>query len=111
MDTAGLVAEIHSNSMDPCSAYRKICIAWVGGAQCGMVIGSTFQSSASSWTCSGFSQFRKPGRSPSAPHSRLFCAVGWPFICRIPQPGRPSMPRSRCRLLTWQDAAVAWEDW
>ena len=52
-------------------------------------------------TCCGFSQLRKPGRSPSAPHSRLFCAVGWPFICRMPQPGRPIMPRSRCRLLTW----------
>jgi hypothetical protein len=28
--------------------------------------------------------------SPSAPVSRVFCAVGWPFICRIPQPGRPN---------------------
>ena len=60
---------------------------------------STFHSSASSCTCFGLSQLRKPGRSPSAPHSRLFCAVGWPFICRMPAPGRPIMPRSRCRLL------------
>ena len=62
--------------MLPCSAYRKICIAWVGGAQCGMVASSTFQSAASSAMCSGFAQFRKPGRSPSAPVSRVFCAVG-----------------------------------
>ena len=38
MDTAGFVAEIHRNSMEPCSAYRKICMAWVGGAQCGIVM-------------------------------------------------------------------------
>ena len=28
-----------------------------------------------------------------------------------PQPGRPIMPRSRWRLLTWHAAAVAWFDW
>ena len=111
MDTAGFVADTHSSLMEPCSTYRKICIAWVGGAQCGMTSGSTFHSRASSSTWSGFSQLRKPGRSPSAPHSRVFCAVGWPFICRTPQPGRPIIPRSRCRLFTPQDAAVAWWDW
>ena len=76
IDTAGLVAEIHSQPMLPCSAYRKICMACVGGAQCGIVSSSTFQSRASSATWSGLSQLRKPGRSPSAPHSRVFCAVG-----------------------------------
>ena len=34
-----------------------------------------------------------------APVSRVFCAVGWPFICRTPQPGRPSMPRRRCEVV------------
>ena len=45
---------------------------------------STSHRSASSWTWSSFSQLRKPGRSPSAPVSRLFCAVGCPFIWRMP---------------------------
>ncbi len=31
-DTAGLVPVIHSIRSVPCSAYRNICIAWVGGA-------------------------------------------------------------------------------
>ena len=55
---------------------------------------------ASSATCASLDQLRKPGRSPSAPHSRVFCAVGWPFICRTPQPGLPSMPRTMWMLLT-----------
>jgi hypothetical protein len=41
----------------------------------------------------------------------VFWAVGWPFICRIPQPGRPIMPRTRLRLFTWQAVAVAPVDW
>ena len=57
--------------------------------------------------CEGLDQFRKPARSPSAPHSRVFSAVGWPFICSTPQPGLPSMPRRRWMLLTWIDAAAA----
>ena len=61
--------------------------------------------------CSRLSQFRKPGISPSQPHSRLFSAVGWPFIWRTPQPGLPIIPRISCRLLTWTAAAVAWFDW
>ena len=61
--------------------------------------------------CSGLSQLRKPDRSPSAPVSRVFCAVGCPFICNTPAPGRPIIPRSRWRLLTAQAAAVAWLDW
>ena len=61
---------------------------------------STFHSRASSRTCSVFSQLRNPGRSPSAPASRLFWAVGWPFICNTPAPGRPIMPRIRWMLLT-----------
>ena len=32
----------------------------------------------------GLSQLRKPGRSPSAPVSRVFCAVGCPFIWKTP---------------------------
>ncbi len=31
-DTAGLVPVIHSMPIEPCSAYRKICMACVGGA-------------------------------------------------------------------------------
>ncbi|MNC92815.1 hypothetical protein D3C83_93190 [compost metagenome] len=57
-----------------------ICIAWVGGAQCGMTPVSTFQTSANWRMCSGLSQLRIPGRSPSAPVSRVFWAVGCPFI-------------------------------
>jgi hypothetical protein len=76
-----------------------------------MVMRSTFHSSASSSMWAGLCQLRKPGRSPSAPHSRVFWAVGWPFICSTPQPGRPTIPLSRLMLLTWQAAAVAWLDW
>ena len=72
---------------------------------------STFHRSASSRTWAGFSQLRNPGRSPSAPVSRVFCAVGWPFICSTPAPGRPSIPRSRWMLFTAHAAAVAWLDW
>jgi hypothetical protein len=61
--------------------------------------------------CSMLSQFLKAGRSPSAPVSRVFCAVGWPFICKSPAPGLPIMPRIRWMLLTWQEAAVALIDW
>ena len=32
--------------------------------------------------CSSLPQLRKPGMSPSAPVSRVFCAVGCPFIMR-----------------------------
>ena len=39
---------------------------------------STAQRAAATWA--GLSQLRIPGRSPSAPVSRLFCAVGCPFI-------------------------------
>jgi len=86
-------------------------MACVGGAQCGIMSASTFQSRANSSMCAWLAQLRKPGRSPSAPVSRVFCAVGWPFIWYSPAPGRPSMPRSRCRLFTWHEAAVAWLDW
>ena len=79
-ETAGLVPLIQSSLIEPCSAYRKICMAWVGGAQCGMIVGSTFQSWASCSMWVGLSQLRKPGRSPSAPVSRVFWAVGCPFI-------------------------------
>ena len=58
---------------------------------------STARRARSTW--SGLSQLRKPGRSPSAPHSRLFCAVGWPFICRMPQPGRPIMPAQQVQVV------------
>jgi hypothetical protein len=51
------------------------------------------------------------GRSPFAPASRVFCAVGWPFICITVQPGRPIIPRSRFTLLTAIAEAVAWWDW
>ena len=61
--------------------------------------------------CASFDQLRNAGRSPSAPASRVFCAVGWPFICRIPQPGLPSMPRTTLTLFTWTAAALAWCDW
>jgi hypothetical protein len=37
-------------------------------------------SSASCRMCSGLFQLRRPGRSPSGPVSRVFRAVGWPFI-------------------------------
>lgn len=53
--------------------------------------------------CSGFAQLRKPGRSPSAPHSRVFWAVGWPFIWNTAAPGRPSMPRTKCLALLFGD--------
>ena len=51
-----------------------------GGAQCGITSGSTFHSRANSSMCAALSQLRNPGRSPSAPVSRLFWAVGCPFI-------------------------------
>lgn len=56
-------------------------------------------------------ELRKAGWSPSAPVSRVFCEVGWPFICRVPQPGRLMCPRMRLTLCTWTPAAVAWFDW
>ena len=99
------------NLIEPVSAYRKICIACVGVAQWGMTAGSTFQTRARSSMCRKFSQLRNPGISPSQPHSRVFCEVGWPFICMTPQPGLPIIPRSRFRLLTWTAAALAWFDW
>jgi hypothetical protein len=57
-ETAGLVAVTHRKRIEPSSAKRKICIAWVGGAQCGIVSGSTFQRAASSSTCVSFSKLR-----------------------------------------------------
>ena len=66
---------------------------------------------ASSCDVLGVLPVAEAGMSPSAPVSRVFCAVGWPFIWRRPQPGRPIIPRIRCRLFTWHAAAVAWFDW
>ena len=73
--------------------------------------GSTFHSRASSATCSSFCQLRNAGRSPLQPVSRVFCAVGWPFICRMPAPGRPIIPRNRLTLFAAHADAVAWCDW
>jgi hypothetical protein len=42
------------------------------GIQCGIEEASTFQSRASSLTCSSLAQLRQPGRSPSAPRGRRF---------------------------------------
>lgn len=109
-ETAGLVPVTHKNLMDPSSQCRKISMAWVGGDQCGICAASTFHARAISDTWSSFCQFRKPVRVPFAPVSRVFCAVGCPFIWKTVQPGRPIMPRSRWRLLTWTAAAVAWCD-
>lgn len=40
------------------------------------------------------------------------CSAWWAGrSCKTPAPGRPSMPRSRCRLLACTAAAVAWWDW
>lgn len=92
-DTAGFVPLIQSMRIEPSSASRTLCIACVGGAQCGIAPGSTFQRRASSATCAGLSQLRNAGSSPFAPVSRVFCAVGWPFIWNTVQPGLPMMPR------------------
>ena len=53
----------------------------------------------------------KARKSPLQPVSRVFCAVGWPFIWRIPAPGLPIIPRSRLRLFAAHADAVAWCDW
>jgi hypothetical protein len=37
----------------------------------------------------------------------VFSAVGCPFICRMPAPGLPSMPRMMLTLFTCTAAAVA----
>jgi hypothetical protein len=110
-ETAAFVAVVQRKRIEPSSAKRKICIACVGGAQCGIVSGSTFQSAASSSTCASFSKLRKAGRAPFAPVSRVFSAVGWPFIWKTAQPGLPIMPRSRLTLFSCTAAAVAWFDW
>jgi hypothetical protein len=110
-ETAGFVPVIQRNRIEPSSAKRKICIACVGGAQCGIVSGSTFQSAASSSTCASFAKLRNAGSAPFAPVSRVFSAVGWPFIWKTAQPGLPIIPRSRLTLLSWTAAAVAWFDW
>ena len=44
-------------------------------------------------------------------NSRVFSAVGWPFIWSTAQPGLPIMPRIRWRLFTWTAAADACIDW
>jgi hypothetical protein len=75
-ETTGFVAEIQSSLIEPCSQYRKICIACVGCDQCGMRSGSTFHIAASRSMWSGLAQLKKVGNSPSAPVSRVFCDVG-----------------------------------
>ena len=110
-DTAGFVQLIQRNLTEPSSAKRKICIACVGGAQRGIRRGSTFHSAASSSMCASFSKLRNAGMAPFAPVSRVFCAVGCPFIWKTVAPGRPIMPRRRLTLLTCTAAAVAWFDW
>jgi hypothetical protein len=106
-DTAGLVPAIQRNRIEPSSAYRNSCIACVGGPQLGICAGSRFQAFASSAIWAGFCQLRIPVRSPSAPVSRVFCAVGCPFSWKTLAPGLPIMPRSRLRLFTWMADAVA----
>src|SRR3954451_1905288 len=41
IETAGLVACTHRKPIDPCSTYRMICMAWVGGDQCGIDVDVT----------------------------------------------------------------------
>ncbi len=99
-DTAGLVALTHSKRDRALLGvaehlHRVRRRRRSAGSSCG----STFHSRASSAMWASLAQLRKPGRSPSAPHSRVFCAVGWPFICRIPQPGLPSMPRTQVHVV------------
>src|SRR5215216_5139970 len=106
-ETAGFVAMIHIIRIAPDSAYRHIVIASVGGVHVGRVAGSTFQTRAVSATWFGLFQFRKAMNSPLAPHSRVFWAVGWPFIWKTVEPGLPISPRIRWRLLTWTALAVA----
>src|SRR4051812_31356640 len=86
-------------------------IASVGGVHVGRDDGSTFQTRAVSATWSGLFQLRKAMNSPFAPHSRVFCADGWPFIWKTVAPGLPISPRTRWRLFTWTAVAVAWSDW
>src|SRR5215212_5215536 len=102
---------IQRSRIAPDSAYRNIVIASVGGVQVGNVEGSTFQTFAVSATWSALFQFRNATNSPFAPHSRVFWAVGWPFIWKTVDPGFPMSPRMRWRLLTWTAVAVAWSDW
>jgi len=99
-DTAGLVPITHRNRIVPSSQCRKISIAWLCRCHFGNFIGSTFHSFAHRRTCSGFCQLRKNGNSPSHPVSRVFWAVGWPFICMTPHPGRPIRPSTRLTLFT-----------
>src|SRR5215203_5883809 len=58
IETAGFVAMIQRNRIEPDSASWKICIAWVGGVHVGSDDGSTFQIRAVSATWSGLFQFR-----------------------------------------------------
>src|SRR5215216_2529426 len=110
-ETAGLVAMIHSRRIAPDSAYRNIVIASVGGVHVGSEAGSTFQALAVSATWSALFQLRNATNSPLTPHSRVFWAVGWPFIWKTVEPGLPISPRIRWRLFTWTAVAVAWSDW
>ena len=50
-----------------------------------------------------------PGRSPSAPASRLFWAVGWPFICRTPRRGDRA-PAQQVEVVDPDGGPVAWWD-
>ena len=103
---------IQRNRIEPSSAYRNICMTCVGGPQAGICSGSTFQMPRQVRDVRrGSASCASPTMSPSAPVSRVFCAVGWPFIWKTLQPGLPIIPRSRLMLLTWQAVAVAWWDW
>ena len=70
------------------------------GASAGASSGSTFQRPRPAPRRGrGFCQLRKNGNSPSQPVSRVFWAVGWPFICMTPQPGLPIMPADEVEVV------------
>ena len=53
----------------------------------------------SSATWSGFFQLRKAMNSPLTPHSRVFWAVGWPFIWKTVEPGLPIRPADQVQVV------------
>ena len=101
-ETAGLVAVIQSSSIEPCSAYRKICIACVGGAQCGIVVGVDVPQLGELARCApgspscGSRAGRRRRRLARVLRGRLAVHLA----ARRRRAGR-ACPRRRWRLLTW----------
>ena len=110
-DTAGLVAKIQRNRIEPCS--RAGTSASRGSAATRWDASRTRHSRA--WpiaaTCSGFFQLRNARRSPLTPHrgcsGRSVGRSSGRCRSRASRSGR----EMRWTLLTWSALAVAWRDW